>query len=152
MSDKNPYRTKLRVFRFGGCRLFTLHWRRDLYWYATSGFWGDLRGIYHRVRYGYHQEYDAIDAGDFLAGIMAPILWELATNCSGAPCGYPHHDRTVDTETDYDQWRSDLFRWAKAAHVAMKDEFDSHEQHAQQQKDWANALIEMAPWWGGLWD
>jgi len=96
--------------------------------------------------------------------VLAGALKYLAENTHGAPIGYPHIDWPKDgpePETDHEKWKADLLRWASVFENIENDNY--FELHGENYAAWhadeiarykavEQALTEIIPWWGSLWD
>jgi hypothetical protein len=98
-------------------------------------------------------------------------LRHLGNTTNSTPFGYPRRPELSgdvsyeDIQTDHNQWKSDLLRWAQVfEESALSDglifdpdwkdkpiqEMADEERRRYQAR--TEALKEMAPWWNSLWD
>ena len=156
----------LPLLSFGGYRRFCAPWWRDLAWWLTRGWVGDLATFYHRGRYGWAPR-DTWSFDDYLARVMAGGLGQLAKTTHGTPCGYPHYGHELPTdfdpfaEPDHEQWSADLQRWSTVCKEYAErwdlpyDPPDYTVRRAEEERriDAMRAtLVELTPWFGSLWD
>lgn len=136
----------IRFFHVGGYRRFCWHWWKDIAEYVFGGWYQDIKTYWHRARYGWAPR-DVWSLDNYLAGVLAGSLEHLAKTTHGAPFGYPNMTpHVVESDTDHEKWEADLRRWAKAFHDYAEDEDFWYS------KEVRDALLEIAPWFGSMWD
>lgn len=153
----------IKFWSFGGYRMFCSYWWKDLFACGTWRLWYDVKTYWHRARYGWAPR-DTWNLDHYLARVMAGSLRHLAETTHGAPGGYPHvnpADAPNYPDTDFAKWDADLRRWADVFEAYATDDY--FEIHGRDYQAWQademrrlkavqDALVEMAPWWGALWD
>ncbi len=160
----------LRVARpfldYGGYRPWTVPWLKSNIQRYTTGLFRSFKTFYLRARYGWAPR-DTWSLDAYLSGVLAGSLYHLADNKHGAPACYPKNRDGIECackdmsecQTDFAQWEADLKRWAKVFHD-YQDEGSLHKMGApemflaeqERMKAVQQALKEMAPYWGALWD
>jgi hypothetical protein len=105
---------------------------------------GWLYTWYHRARYGWAPR-DCWSLDDYLGKVLVGSLRHLANVTHGYPIDFPGGQAG---------WESQLHTWADAFDF---DQWDINVMMDQEKLEslWEKrkqALIEMAPWWGALWD
>lgn len=116
--------------------------------------WGwtrDVRTYWHRARYGWAPR-DVWSLDTYLDGVLGGALARLGRDVCSYPSDYPG---------GCEQWEADLNRWAVAfQRVAADDYYEIHGRdfaawnadEAAREKARNEALAEMLPWWGALWN
>lgn len=157
-SGETVKKDPIKFFYVNSYRRFTSYWLKQYLWYFWKGWRHDVYGIYHRARYGWAPR-DLWNLDFYLNKVLAETLERLAEIKCGTPCGYPQTNPVdPEVEPDHDLWRADLKRWAKAfrdVNTLDEEKMDIPTYIEESRKRWAvleQTLIEMAPWWGGLWD
>lgn len=148
----------IKFFHGNPCRRFSSYWLKHYLWYFWKGWRQDVHGIYHRARYGWAPR-DLWNLDFYLNKVIAETLERLAETKCGTPVGYPQRNPVnTEVEPDHDLWRADLKRWAKAfrdVNTLEEEKMDIPTYMDESRKRWdalEQTLIEMAPWWGALWD
>lgn len=146
-------------------RWFSTYWWTEFWHDVTSGFWRDCYTLYHRARYGWAPR-DVWNLDNYLDKVLAETLRHLADTTHGTPSGYPHlTNPPLDDDgmpiTNHAQWVADLRRWADAFD-ADEWEFEVtdetkigemwHQRALEVRQGKLQALTELTPWWGSLWD
>lgn len=153
----------IKFCSFGGYRRFCKAWWKDLFWWLTRGWAYDIQNYWLRARYGWAPR-DTWSLDDYISGVLGGALEHLAANTHGTPPCYPrisHADCTPDCEPDHAQWEADLRRWAAAFRAYSTHDY--YEKHGKDYKSWhedeiarykavQQALREIEPWFGALWD
>ena len=119
-----------------------------------------IRNRWIRGRQGWCPE-DVWSLDVYLARVLAGSLAHLANTTHGTPMGYPDlkealPDDITHINSDPEQWRADLRRWAAvfAQYTVDSDTYACSDTKAVEQtlKEIEYTLEEMAPWFGSLWD
>lgn len=130
----------------------------------TVGWIFDLKTAWHRARYGWAPR-DCWSLDEYLEGVLAGSLEHLAHNHWGTPPGYPNVQSGFEDSTNHEQWTADLLRWSATFKHKLTDDYiekycqvEPHDydgwnkDEAERRKAAMDALKELLPWWGGLWD
>ena len=148
----------IKFCSFGGYRMFSVPWWKDLGQWITRGWLRDIKTYWHRARYGWAPR-DTWSLDHYVSGVLGGALAHLAKHKNGTPSGYPCLD--PQCHTDHDRWVADLQRWAEAFAAYARDDYYElhgtdykawHADEKRRQENMEQALKEMTPWFTALWD
>lgn len=159
-------------------RPFTRVWLRDWLQWLSYAWVYDVRDYWLRARYGWAPT-DTWSLDHYLATVMAGTLRHLADTTSGAPCGYPDLNATIDDDPtpdfdawkrDFDAWKRDLTRWADVCDNYINDNYVQlycdprrklglepdyeawNKDEDERNRMFHQVLQEIEPWFDSLWN
>lgn len=146
-----------RLCSYTPYRLFSRFWWKELWDYPLRGIWRDISAFIHRGIYGWAPR-DVWSLDWHLARVYAGALHHLSENNCGCPGTW---ELRPDGEYNFSSWNEQLREWAATFYHYANDNY--HELYGTNDKAWSEdedarsaalhqALREIEPWFGALWD